>query len=220
MVQPSGAKAAPTDARLGRIVRLLSDNPMVVLSGTRIAEEIGVSRSEVWRLMEQLRELGVAIAGHILTGYRLESVPDLLLPEALRPRLAGTIFERHIHHFFRIDSTSTAALEAAAEGAPEGSVYLAEQQTAGRGRGSNTWESEPSVGLYLSVVLRPALPPTEVIILALAAGLAVHAAVREVTGEETDLRWPNDAMLGGRKFCGILTELNAEVMRVRHVSSA
>ena len=99
----------------------------------------------------------------------------------------------------------------------QGEVWLAEEQTAGKGRAGHGWESRPKDGIYLSALLRPRLAPAEVIILSLAAGLAVVEAVHEVTGLWSDLRWPNDVMLGGRKFCGILTELNAEVTRVRYV---
>jgi biotin operon repressor len=149
---PGAHQSQSTDLRLGRIVRLLIDNATVVVSGTKIAEEISSSRSEVWRLIQQLRGLGVDVAGHPATGYQLRSVPDLLLPEILRPLLRGTIFDQHLHHFYKIGSTNTAAMTAAAEGAPEGSVFLAEEQTAGRGRAANSWQSPRSTGIYCSVI--------------------------------------------------------------------
>ncbi len=207
-----------TDIRLGRIVRLLMEHATVVVSGTKIAQEISSNRSEVWRLIQQLRSLGVDVAGHPATGYRLKSVPDLLLPEILAPLLRGTLFDAHIHHFFKIGSTNTAAMAAAAEGAPEGSVFLAEEQTAGRGRGTHTWQSTRSSGIYCSVVVRPALSPSEVLVLALAAGLAVQAAIERVDPRvQLDLKWPNDVLIEGRKVCGILTEMNAEATRVRYI---
>ncbi|HTW58067.1 MAG TPA: biotin--[acetyl-CoA-carboxylase] ligase [Terriglobales bacterium] len=218
-----GRDQQPTDIRLGRIVRLLMEHATVVVSGTKIAQEIASSRSEVWRLIQQLRGLGVDVAGHPATGYQLRAMPDLLLPEILRPLLRGTIFdldsrEAHLHHFYKIGSTNTAAMAAAAAGAPEGSVFLAEEQTAGRGRGSHTWESERSTGIYCSVVLRPALPPAEVLVLSLAAGLAVQAAIRQVDARvNADLKWPNDVLIDGNKVCGILTEMNAEATRVRYI---
>lgn len=212
----AGHETVPTDGRLSHIVRLLVDNPMVVLSGTKIAEEIGTNRSDVWRLIEQLRELGVEIAGHPATGYQLGAIPDLLLPDLLRPLLRGTIFASRLRHFFRIGSTNAAAMQAAAQGELEGTVFLAEEQTAGRGRGGHTWESQASTGIYCSIVLRPALAPADALLLSLVAGLAVSTAVESVTTISPDLRWPNDVMLGDRKFCGILTELNAEVTRVRY----
>ncbi len=204
--------------RLGRIVRLLMEHATVVVSGTKIAQEISSNRTEVWRLIQQLRGLGVDVAGHPATGYQLKSVPDLLLPEILGPLVRGTIFDNQLHHFYKIGSTNTAAMAAAAAGIAEGSVFLAEEQTAGRGRGANSWESERSSGIYCSVVLRPALPPSDVLVLTLAAGLAVRAAIEQVEARvSVDLKWPNDVLIKGRKVCGILTEMNAEVTRVRHI---
>jgi BirA family biotin operon repressor/biotin-[acetyl-CoA-carboxylase] ligase len=215
---PAAHQPQPTDLRLGRIVRLLIDHATVVVSGTKIAQEISSSRSEVWRLIQQLRGLGVDVPGHPATGYQLRSVPDLLLPEILRPLLRGTVFDEHLHHFYKIGSTNTAAMAAAAEGAPEGSVFLAEEQTAGRGRGANSWQSPRSTGIYCSIVVRPALPPSEVLPLSLAAGLAVRAAIQQVDSRVTpDLKWPNDVLIGGKKVCGILTEMNAEATRVRFI---
>jgi len=208
----------PTDIRLGRIVRLLMQNATVVASGTKIAQEISSSRSEVWRLIQQLRGLGVDVAGHPATGYQLRSVPDLLLPEVLKPLLRGTLFSSQLHHFYKIGSTNTAAMAAAANGAAEGSVFLAEEQTAGRGRGAHSWQSARSAGIYCSVVLRPPLPPSEVLVLALAAGLAVRSAIEHVdSGVVADLKWPNDVLIDGKKVCGILTEMNAEATRVRYI---
>ena len=219
--RPSRAPAPheqPADAHLGRIIRLLMEHATVVVSGTKIAQEISSNRSEVWRLIQQLRSLGVDVAGHPATGYQLKSVPDLLLPEILAPLLRGTIFDSRLHHFYKIGSTNTAAMAAAAEGAAEGSVFLAEEQTAGRGRGAHSWQSARSAGIYCSVVLRPALPPSEVLVLALAAGLAVRAAIEQVNSRVTaDLKWPNDVLIDGRKICGILTEMNAEATRVRYI---
>jgi BirA family transcriptional regulator, biotin operon repressor / biotin---[acetyl-CoA-carboxylase] ligase len=194
------------------------EHATVVVSGTKIAQEISSSRSEVWRLIQQLRGLGVDVAGHPATGYQLRAVPDLLLPEILRPLLRGTIFESHLHHFYKIGSTNSTAMVAAADGAAEGSVFLAEEQTAGRGRGSNTWQSPRSTGIYCSVILRPPLPPSDVLVLSLAVGLAVQAAIREIDSRVSpDLKWPNDVLVGGKKVCGILAEMNAEPTRVRHL---
>ena len=193
------------------------DNATVVVSGTKVAGELGIARSEVWRLIQQLRSLGVDVAGHPATGYQLRSVPDLLLADLLSPLVKGTIFQQ-IHHYYKIGSTNTAAMEAAANGAPEGSVYLAEEQTAGRGRGANAWHSARSTGIYCSVVLRPNLPPTDALILSLAAGLSAHSAVQQLDARvNPDLKWPNDLLIDGKKFGGILTEMNAEATRVRYL---
>jgi BirA family biotin operon repressor/biotin-[acetyl-CoA-carboxylase] ligase len=198
-------------------VRLLTDHATVVVSGTKIADEIGTSRSEVWRLVQQLRSLGVEIAGHPATGYQLRTMPDLLLPDMLAPALKGTIFS-NVHHYYKIGSTNTEAMQSAAAGAPEGSVFVAEEQTAGRGRGAHHWDSAPSAGIYCSVVLRPPLPPSEALVLSLASGLAVRAAVLQIDSRVLpDLKWPNDLLIEGRKFCGILAEMNAEATRLRYL---
>ena len=190
----------------------------VVMSGTKIAQEISSNRSEVWRLIQQLRSLGVDIAGHPATGYQLRSVPDLLLPEILRPMVRRTIFDANLHHYYKIGSTNSTAMAAAADGAPHGTVFLAEEQTAGRGRGSNSWQSPRSTGIYCSVVLRPSLPPSDVLALSLAVGLAVRTAIQSINPEVTpDLKWPNDLLIDGKKVCGILTEMNAEAVRVRYI---
>src|SRR5258708_27608052 len=203
---PSVHKA--TDVRIGRIVRLLMSHATVVVSGTKIAEEIGISRSEVWRLIQQLRGLGVDVAGHPATGYQLRAVPDLLLPEMLGHSLKGTIFggtpgsPKQIHHYYKIGSTNSEAMRSAAEGAPEGSVFLAEEQLAGRGRGAHTWQSARSGGIYRSVILRPLMPPSDALIFSLAAGLAIRAAVAAIAPQlRVVLEWRNDLLLGGKEIC-------------------
>ncbi len=143
-------------------------------------------------------------------------IPDLLLPELLAPLISETIFAGKLHHALSVGSTNAVALEAGAAGHPEGSVFLAEEQTSGRGRGGHTWYSAPSQGIYCSVLLRPQLPPDHVLLLSLAAGLAVRSAVADVTGLHADLKWPNDLLFNAAKFCGILTELQWDGARVRH----
>jgi BirA family biotin operon repressor/biotin-[acetyl-CoA-carboxylase] ligase len=146
------------------------------------------------------------------------AVPDLLLPEILDPLLRGTMFENQIRHFYTVGSTNSAAMSAASQGAAEGTVFFAEEQTAGRGRGAHSWESARSAGIYCSAILRPPLPPSEVLVLALAAGLAVRAAIVEIDPRiQPDLKWPNDVLIDGKKVCGILAEMNAEATRVRHI---
>lgn len=136
---------------------------------------------------------------------------------ALNASLVETWFRNQLHFFPSIHSTNTHAMAEGEAGAPDGSVYFADEQTAGRGRGTHEWSSPPGSGLYVSVLLRPAIAPADVLWLSLAAGLAVRQAVQQVTSLECDLRWPNDLLFGKRKFCGILTELNAEVTRVRYL---
>jgi BirA family biotin operon repressor/biotin-[acetyl-CoA-carboxylase] ligase len=131
--------------------------------------------------------------------------------------LEGTIFAGKEHrHFQSIGSTNRAAMDAALDGAVEGTVFTADEQTAGRGRGDHSWHSPAGQGLYVSIVLRPQLAPNHVLWLSLIAGLAVHAAIKEVTTIAVDLRWPNDIMLAEKKLGGILTELGTESGRISH----
>jgi BirA family biotin operon repressor/biotin-[acetyl-CoA-carboxylase] ligase len=131
-------------------------------------------------------------------------------------RELGTPFAGRVRHFPTIDSTNTLAMREAEQGQESGTVYLADEQTGGRGRGAHAWHSSAGSGLYVSILLRPKIAPADILWLSLAAGLAVQAAVRDVTSLAPDIRWPNDLLLSGRKTGGILTELNAEVTRVRH----
>jgi BirA family transcriptional regulator, biotin operon repressor / biotin---[acetyl-CoA-carboxylase] ligase len=147
---------------------------------------------------------------------------DLLLPENLGPLVRNTIFSGHIRHFVQTDSTNLLAARAAAaaeqgtEPASEGEVFLAEEQTAGRGRGGHTWHSERGAGIYCSVILRPPIAASDALWLSLISAVAVQDAIREVTGHTPDIRWPNDLLMNDKKFCGILTELSTDAGRVRH----
>lgn len=145
-----------------------------------------------------------------------DGVTDPFDLAALNVALRGSRFAGKLHFFPAIPSTNSYAMRQAEEGAADGSVYFADEQTGGRGRGAHTWASPPGSGLYVSVLLRPRIAPADVLWLSFAAGLAAQNAVRAVTSLEADLRWPNDLLFGRKKFCGILTELNAEVTRVRH----
>jgi len=199
------------------LLTLLSDNATIVISGSKIAREIGVTRYAVWRWVNRLRALGVKLKGHPRSGYQLEKIPDVLVPELLRRRLHGTALSKHIYHFFKVDSTNNVALRLGQEDEPHGAVVLAEEQTAGRGRVGRAWHSEKTSGIYCSVLLRPLLPPSQAPLLTLLAGLAARDAIVEQTGLYPDLRWPNDLLLRGKKLCGILTEMHAEPDRVRFV---
>jgi len=219
MGKTSAARTVPetTDRKILELLQLLSANPMIVVSGTRMAKQIGVSRHTVRHWVNKLRALGVDVKGHPRTGYHLQKSADVLIPAMLRRRLEGTPFAKHMHHFFTIGSTNDAALELGHSGAPHGTVVLAEQQTAGRGRVGRKWHSEKSNGIYMSVLLRPGISPVEAPLITLVAGLAARDAVAEQTGVVPDVRWPNDLMLGGKKCGGILTEMHAEPDRVQYV---
>jgi BirA family biotin operon repressor/biotin-[acetyl-CoA-carboxylase] ligase len=205
-----------TDRRIDALLTLLAENATIVISGAKIAKEIGVSRQQVWRWIEKLRALGVKLKGHPRTGYHIERVPDILVPQLLSHRLYGTPFARRIYHFFKVDSTNTVAMRLGEEGEPHGAIVLAEEQTAGRGRAGRKWISEKSSGISCSILLRPPIPPAHAPLLTLVAGLAARDAAAEDLDTAPDIRWPNDLLVRGRKFSGILTEMRAEPDRMHY----
>src|SRR5271167_142599 len=175
MVRKSTASlAGTTDRRIDALLTLLAENSTIVVNGAKIAKEIGVTRQQVWRWIEKLRALGVRVKGHPRTGYHIERVPDILAPEMLSHRLHGTPFARHIHHFFKVDSTNRVAMQLGAEGDPHGTVVIAEEQTAGKGRAGRSWVSDKSAGIYCSILLRPSISPAQASLLNLVAGLAAR----------------------------------------------
>jgi BirA family transcriptional regulator, biotin operon repressor / biotin---[acetyl-CoA-carboxylase] ligase len=147
---------------------------------------------------------------------------DLISPESLGPLVRNTIFSGNIHHSEQTESTNLLAMEAGAsaghagESAPEGAVFLAEEQTGGRGRKGHSWHSERGTGIYCSFLLHPPLSPGDSLWLSLIAGVAVQDAVREITGLQADIRWPNDLLFDEKKFAGILTEMSSEGSRVNY----
>ena len=205
-----------TDRRIDALLTLLAENSTIVISGAKIAKEIGVTRQQVWRWIEKLRALGVRVKGHPRSGYHIERVPDILVPQMLSHRLYGTPFARRIYHFFKIDSTNSVAMRLGESGEPHGTIVLAEEQTAGRGRAGREWTSEKSAGIYCSILLRPPIPPAHAPLLTLVAGLAARDAAAEDLDTLPDIRWPNDLLVGGRKVCGILTEMHAEPDRIHY----
>jgi BirA family transcriptional regulator, biotin operon repressor / biotin---[acetyl-CoA-carboxylase] ligase len=211
------AATPSTDRRIDKLIHLLVQNATVVVPGPKIASEIGVSRSTVWDWIEKLRELGVEIKGLPATGYQLARLPDVLVPGLLRAELGECEIGHKIVHYFRIDSTNAVALQMASAGARHGTVVLAEEQTAGRGRFGRAWYSEKSSGIYVSIILRPPLPPSAAPVLTLMAGVAAQAAIERATSLVADIRWPNDLLLDGKKLCGILTEMNADIDRLHSV---
>src|SRR5487761_1423896 len=195
----------PTDKRIDALLSLLTENTTIVISGAQIAKEIGVRRQTVWRWIETLRAAGVKVKGHPRSGYHIERVPDILAPQLLARRLHGVSLGKRIFHFFKTESTNTVAMHLGEEGDPHGTVVIAEEQTAGRGRAGHSWISEKSAGICVSILLRPQISPMHAPALTLAIGLAARDAIAEETGLSPDIRWPDD---------GILTEMQAEPDRI------
>jgi BirA family biotin operon repressor/biotin-[acetyl-CoA-carboxylase] ligase len=185
-------------------------------SGAGLSERLRVSRSQIWKHVETLRAKGYGIEGAPGGGYRLISVPDRLYPEEIQAGLETRWMAREIRYFETIDSTNRVGFDLAREGAPHGTVVIAEAQTAGRGRLGRSFYSPPHRNLYTSVVLRPSLSASDAATVILAAAIAVAETVETSLGDPgaVEIKWPNDVLLDGLKTSGILMELSAEATRV------
>lgn len=215
-MSPAAPRATVTEGDVGaRIVRRLHDAPVV--SGGELARALGVSRAAVWKHVEHLRALGYRIEARHARGYRLAGVPDRLLPAEIQRRLRAARFGREVAYRAEVGSTNEEAARLARAGAPEGTLVVAEHQTAGRGRLGRRWASPRHLNLYASFVLRPALAPAEAPQISLVAAVAVARALAAAGAPEVAIKWPNDCLIGGRKVAGILTEMDAELDRVRSV---
>jgi len=204
------------DQGLAAVLHVLRGAPEPI-SGERLAAQLGLSRAAVWKRVHRLKDQGYVIEGSPRRGYRLLAVPDKLLPEEVLQGLQTRVFTGPVHHFETLNSTNDLAKELAVQGAPEGAFVVAETQTGGRGRLGREWNSPPGVGLYVSLVLRPMLPPMELPQITLTTAVAVVRAVRRVAGLAPGIKWPNDLLINGRKLGGILTEMETESDRIRHV---
>jgi BirA family biotin operon repressor/biotin-[acetyl-CoA-carboxylase] ligase len=198
-----------------RILDLLRREPMV--SGEALSAAVGVSRAAVWKHVEALRADGYRIESHRARGYALVGSPDRLLPAEITRHLDTRRFGRRLECHDTIDSTNVRADALARGGAPEGTLVVAERQTRGRGRLGRHWVSPARVNLYASFVVRPRLQPADAPQLALAAAVAVARALAPLAAGRVAIKWPNDCLLDGKKVAGILTELDAEVDRIRAV---
>lgn len=190
------------------VYQLLSAAEGQFLSGQQLSAELGITRAAVWKAVEALRRQGCDIEAHSGCGYRLCGIGDRIgvreisafLPQ---PREALYVYDS-------IDSTNTQCKRLAMDGAADGTVVIAEQQTAGRGRKGCSFQSPQGLGLYLSILWRPQCEPTQLLPLTSLAAVAVSRAIERVTGEAAAIKWPNDLLLREKKIAGILTEMALE----------
>jgi BirA family transcriptional regulator, biotin operon repressor / biotin---[acetyl-CoA-carboxylase] ligase len=203
-----------TDTKILSALRSNADG----VSGAELSHQLGVSRAMVWAHIEELRGLGYEIEASPHRGYRLLSAPDLLHAEDLMSRLGKPkVVGRDVRVFEQTTSTNDVIEKLARDGVNEGVVVFAESQTKGRGRLGRAWTSPPRKGLWFSVLLRPKLRPEDATQLTVAAATALWRAIHNETGLQPEIKWPNDLLLQGRKVAGILTELTAELDRVKYI---
>ena len=199
------------------ILNALKNRPGAFVSGEEMSRLVGVSRTAIWKEIEKLREEGYQILAQPHLGYRLMGIPDRLTPQELSWTLNTQRIGRRIHAYNLTDSTMNVAHRLAGAGEPDGTVVVAEGQFKGRGRLSRSWISPKGKGIYLSVILRPEVPLFQVPLVTLMAAVAVAKGIREATGLQPEIKWPNDLLLKMKKVAGILTELNGELNRVNYI---
>ncbi len=196
---------------------LFRQQPDAFVSGAEMSRALGVSRTAVWKHIEQLRTLGYQIEAVTARGYRLHASPDLLLPAELQAGLKAEIVGREVVYFADTDSTNDRAHALAKDGAAEGTVVIAEAQQAGKGRLGRRWTSPAGVNLYASIILRPPIAPRHAPQLTFLSAAAVAWTIAEITGLRPTVKWPNDVLLDGCKVAGLLNELDAETERIRYL---
>ncbi|MDU4961250.1 MAG: biotin--[acetyl-CoA-carboxylase] ligase [Sporomusaceae bacterium] len=198
------------------ILRVLKQNAGQYISGEEVSKSLKVSRTAIWKHMQALREEGYEIDSHPRQGYCLRTVPDLLLPDEVCPRLETEFVGHSVYYYTSISSTNNEAKRLANEGCADGSLILTEEQKAGRGRLARGWFSPYAKGIWCSVVLRPPFPPQEAPKCTLLAAVAIARAIR-AAGVDCGIKWPNDILWQGKKLVGILTEMSAEMDAINYV---
>ncbi|MBW2039401.1 MAG: biotin--[acetyl-CoA-carboxylase] ligase [Deltaproteobacteria bacterium] len=200
----------------GRILEMLRGSKGY-LSGVEMSKVLGISRSAIWKHIRSLRREGYKIEAKPASGYRLVAVPSHLTTWEIQAGLGTQVFGHRIHAFSQVDSTNEVAFRLAMEGAKEGEVVVAEAQTRGKGRMRRSWESPLGFNIYLSLILRPKIPPSRIPLITLMAAVASAEAIEEVTALAPTIKWPNDLLTRRRKLGGILTEADMEMDRINFV---
>ena len=196
----------------------LKENKENWVSGELLSNTMTISRSAVWKHIRKLREDGYLIESSPKKGYLFRKSSDLLLEEEIREGLGTKLFGRkNIVYFKETDSTNLRARDLAVSGAPEGTLVISEEQTSGKGRRGRSWFSPSGKGIYTSLILRPAIPPSGAPMIVLMTSIAVAETLFQQTQLEPTIKWPNDILVNGKKIAGILIEIGTEMDAVNHV---
>jgi BirA family biotin operon repressor/biotin-[acetyl-CoA-carboxylase] ligase len=187
------------------------------VSGQELCNKFGVSRTAVWKAVNQLKEMGYEIEAVSNKGYHLVSAPDVMNEAEIKSLLHTEWAGQELFCFDTIDSTNTKAKELAEQGYPSGTLVVSDQQIAGKGRRGRSWESPLGCGIFMTLMLKPDINPNNASMLTLVAALATAEAITDVTGADARIKWPNDIVIDGRKICGILTEMSAQFDYISHI---
>lgn len=198
------------------ILRLLRETDGF-LSGQQLCGRFQVSRTAVWKAIEQLKDEGYVIEAVRNKGYRLTDNPDVISKAELESRITTKWAGRDVIYFPKTDSTNLRAKTAGEQGSLHGTLFVADQQTAGRGRRGRRWESPVGENVYMTLLLRPKISPDKAAMLTLVMALSVAEGLWQACQVRAEIKWPNDLVVNGRKICGILTEMIAEVDYIHYV---
>lgn len=187
------------------------------ISGQELCNRFGVSRTAVWKAINQLKEAGYEIEAQQNKGYRLMAAPDLMTEAEIKSLMHTDWVAKEVLYFDTIDSTNTKAQELAEKGYPSGTLVVADKQESGKGRRGRSWVSPSGTGIFMTLMIKPDINPNNASMLTLVAALAVAKAITSVTGEEAMIKWPNDIVVNSKKVCGILTEMNAQFDYINNI---
>jgi BirA family biotin operon repressor/biotin-[acetyl-CoA-carboxylase] ligase len=199
------------------IVGLLEKNGDKFFNTKDISLKLKVHPYSVYQAVRELRKWGFQIQNDRKRGYRLVESPDLILPAKIGKNLKTKIFGKKVYSYRKVGSTNVLGFRLAETEAEEGTLIVGDEQTKGKGRMGRSWYSPPGLGLWMSLILRPDIPPFKAPGLSICAGLALAQAIFEMTGIEAKIKWPNDCLIDGKKVGGILLELSAELDRINFV---
>ncbi len=198
-----------------KLLQLLYQNQGYI-SGEKLSQSFGVSRTTIWKYIKYFREAGYKIESSSKLGYRLISSPDKLLPEEIKLGLKTKKLAERIFYFKQVDSTNTLAIQKAKDGAQEGDIVLAEKQKKGRGRMGRDFIC-PSGGLWFSVILRPEIKAMLATRITYLFAVAVAETINQLGEIKAEIKWPNDILINNKKVCGILTEMSAEIDLINYL---
>jgi BirA family biotin operon repressor/biotin-[acetyl-CoA-carboxylase] ligase len=199
-----------------QILKTLHQNKDEYVSQDHLASEVGISKTQLTDEIRKLEEEGYKIDSSVEKGYCLIKTPNQLLPYEIQEDLSTSYIGREIHYYPEVDSTNEVAKRLAQEGVPEGTIVIAESQRRGRGRRGKKWLS-PSGGVWMTIILRPDIPPSKAPQLTLVTGVAVAETLDQECRLDVGIKWPNDILIGEKKVCGILTEASANPQGLEYV---
>ena len=199
------------------ILQILKEKSPEPVSGEELAKKLGITRTAIWKHIQALKKEGYQIEAYTKKGYVLTGVPDKLLPAEIGEHLHTEFIGRHIAYEETVVSSNEVLKKLAAQGAADGTVCVAEEQTGGKGRLRRGWFSPKYKGLWFSVLLKPTFLPQDAPQMTLLSAVAVVRAIRETCHVDAQIKWPNDVLLSGRKLVGILTEMSAEFGHINYL---